>query len=109
MSDHVIPKSVYAMIFVTLLILTLLTVEVSFWNLGILNFHMALLIASTKSMLVILYFMHVRYKSGLTGLFVATGFIFLGFLLIFTLADLFTRSWQYQPDTSAFSMLILPR
>lgn len=109
MSDHVIPKGVYALIFVTLLILTLLTVEVSFWNLGILNFHMALLIAGTKSMLVILYFMHVRYKGGLTGVFVAAGFIFLGILLIFTLSDLFTRGWQYQPDTSAFSMLIPPR
>jgi cytochrome c oxidase subunit IV len=109
MNDHVIPKGIYLLIFVTLLILTLLTVEVSFWNLGILNFHMAVLIASCKSMLVILYFMHVRYNSGIVRIFVSAGFIFLGILLLFSLADLFTRGWQYQPDTSAFSMLIPPR
>jgi len=103
MSAHVVPKKIYYMVFATLLLLTLITVEVAFYNLGILNFEVALGIAVTKATLVILYFMHVRYSSGQTAIFVASGFIFLAILLAFTFADLKSRPWQYQPDGTGFS------
>jgi len=50
--------------------------------------------------------MHVRYSSGLTGLFVSAGFIFLAILLAFTLLDLNTRDWQSQPDESGISLVV---
>jgi cytochrome c oxidase subunit IV len=103
MSDHVLPRRVYYMVFATLLLLTLITVEVAFYDLGWLSFQVALVIASTKALLVILYFMHVRYSGGLTGIFVAAGFVFLAIMMVFTMTDQETRPWQYQPDDSGFS------
>lgn len=106
MSQHSVPLRIYYLVFATLLLLTLITVEVAFWNFGILSFHIALGIATTKALLVILYFMHVRYSSGLTGLFVGAGFIFFGIMLSFILLDLLSRTWQLQPDASGFSLFM---
>ncbi len=104
MSAHKIPARIYYLIFATLLLLTMITVEVAFYDIGILSFPVALGIACFKSTLVILYFMHVRYGTGLTGLFVSAGFIFLAILMVFTLMDLNTRDWQVQPDESGISL-----
>ncbi len=93
MSQHIVPMRVYFVIFFSLLILTAVTVWVAFFDLGAVNDAVALGIASTKAMLVILYFMHVRYSSKLTWIFAATGFLFLIILLAFTLSDVLTRDW----------------
>jgi cytochrome c oxidase subunit IV len=106
MSQHVIPKRIYYLVFVALLMLTVLTVEVAFVDLGWMNFEIALGIACFKATLVILYFMHVRYSTGLTGIFVAAGFIFLAILIALTLGDVETRPWQYQPDPSGISLFL---
>jgi cytochrome c oxidase subunit 4 len=106
MSEHIVSRRVYFLIFVTLILLTLVTIDVSFYNWGILNFPLAMTIASIKAMLVILFFMHVKYSTGLTGVFVAAGFIFLAIMLTFSLADLLSRDWQYQPDSAGFSLMI---
>ena len=106
MTEHKIPLRIYYLVFATLALFTLITVEVAFYDFGILNFWLALLIASVKATMVILWFMHVRYSTGLTGLFVAAGFIFLAIMLTFFLMDVGTRDWQYQPDSSGFWMVI---
>ncbi|MCH7680350.1 cytochrome C oxidase subunit IV family protein [candidate division KSB1 bacterium] len=93
MSQHIVPMRVYFVIFFSLLILTAVTVWVAFFDLGAVNDAVALGIATTKAMLVILYFMHVRYSSKLTWIFAATGFLFLIILLAFTLSDVLTRDW----------------
>jgi cytochrome c oxidase subunit 4 len=61
MSQHVVPAKIYAVIFATLLLLTLVTVDVATYNFGMMNIYIALAVATTKATLVILYFMHVRY------------------------------------------------
>ena len=43
--------------------------------------------------LVMLFFMHLRYSSRLTWVFAGAGVIWLAHLLIFTLADYLTRGW----------------
>ncbi len=93
MSQHIVPMRVYFVIFFALMILTATTVWVAFFDLGAVNDAVALGIASTKAMLVILYFMHVRYSSRLTWIFAAVGFFFLFILLAFTLSDVLTRDW----------------
>jgi len=50
-------------------------------------------IAGAKAVLVILYFMHVRYGTRLTWVFAGAGFYFLGILFFLTLNDVLTRSW----------------
>jgi len=93
MSDQVVPVRIYLAIFGALLVLTAVTVFVAFQDFGLFNTPIALTIAVFKATLVILYFMHVRYSSRLTWLFVAAGFFWLVILLTFTLADFASRGW----------------
>ena len=60
---------------------------------GQLNVIIALTIAVVKATLVVLYFMHVRYSSKLTWVFVCAGIIWLFILFAFTLSDYLTRGW----------------
>jgi cytochrome c oxidase subunit 4 len=78
---------------ITLLVLTATTVGAAFVNLGPLNPVIALLIATIKATLVVLFFMHVKGASEkLTGAVVVSGFFFLAILLSLSLADYLTRS-----------------
>jgi cytochrome c oxidase subunit 4 len=91
MSGHVAPKSLYYTIFGALMVFTVITVEVARYNFGRLNFPVAIGIAITKATLVILFFMHAKYSSKLTKLFVGTAFFFLLILLTLTMTDFFSR------------------
>jgi|SRR5688572_28508124 len=88
---HVAPKTLYYTIFGTLMVLTIVTVEVATHNFGVLNFPVAIGIAITKATLVILFFMHAKYSSALTKLFVGTAFFFLGIMLVLTMSDYLSR------------------
>jgi cytochrome c oxidase subunit IV len=90
-ATHLVSVRVYLTIFTLLMVLTATTVSVSFIDLGPFNTVVAILIAVTKMMLVILYFMHVRYSSRLTWAVVAGGFFWLALLLLLTLGDYLTR------------------
>jgi cytochrome c oxidase subunit 4 len=94
MSGHVSPKSVYYTIFASLMVLTAITVGVAFINLGPFNFAVAISIAIVKATLVVLFFMHVKYSSRLTKLFIGTGFFFLFVLFTLTLTDYLSRGWS---------------
>ncbi|MBI4528571.1 MAG: cytochrome C oxidase subunit IV family protein [Deltaproteobacteria bacterium] len=84
----------YAFVFVTLLGLTLVTTGLAFIDLGAgLNTVAAIGIAVCKALLVILYFMHVRYSDRLTWVFVAAGFFWLLILIGGTMDDVLTRQW----------------
>jgi cytochrome c oxidase subunit 4 len=93
MSEHIVSTRVYFTIYALLMALTATTVAVSFADLGKVNDIAALTIAVTKAVLVILYFMHVRYGNRFTGLVVASGFAWLALLILLTLADELTRGW----------------
>jgi cytochrome c oxidase subunit 4 len=90
-ATHLVPVRVYLTIFAILMVLTATTVSVSYLDLGPFNTVVAIVIAVAKMMLVILYFMHVRYSSRLTWAVVAGGFFWLALLLFMTLADYVTR------------------
>jgi cytochrome c oxidase subunit 4 len=47
-----------------------------------------------KALLVVLYFMHVKYASKLTWLFVASGFFWLIIMLVITMNDYSSRGWM---------------
>jgi cytochrome c oxidase subunit 4 len=93
MSGHVAPKSMYYAVFAALMVGTALTVGVAFVDLGAFNNVLMLGIAITKAMLVILYFMHVRWATRLTWLVVASGFFWLIILFGITMTDYLTRGW----------------
>ena len=93
MSAHVVPRKTYFLIFGGLMVLTGLTVWVATFDLGRWNAIVALSIAVVKATMVVLYFMHVRYSSKLTWVFVCAGVIWLIILFGFTLSDFLTRTW----------------
>ena len=92
MSHHVVPLRVYIFIFATLMILLLLTIGAAFLDLGFFGLPVALIIASTKALLILLYFMHVRYSDKIAWIYAGAGFFWLLILLVFTLSDYVTRS-----------------
>jgi cytochrome c oxidase subunit 4 len=94
MAGHISPKSTYYAIFAALMVLTAVTVAVAFVNLGSFNFPVAIAIAITKATLVILFFMHAKYSSRLTKLFVGTAFFFLAILLGLSLTDYLSRGMK---------------
>jgi cytochrome c oxidase subunit 4 len=52
-----------------------------------------LAIACTKALLVVLYFMHVRWSTRLTWVVAASGFFWLLILFGLTMADYVSRGW----------------
>jgi cytochrome c oxidase subunit 4 len=93
MSGHVAPKSMYYSVFGALIVGTALTVLVAFYDLGVLNNIVMLLIASVKALLVILFFMHVRWSTRLTWVVAASGFVWLIILFGLTMTDYLSRGW----------------
>jgi cytochrome c oxidase subunit 4 len=98
MASPRVPVKVFYQIFGLLLALTGLTVGVAYLNLGPLNSVLALTIATGKALCVLLYFMHLRWSSHLTWLFLAVGLLWLLLLIAFPLADVFSRSWLGVPQ-----------
>ena len=93
MTQHVVARQVYYQVFAALIALTLLTVGVAYVDLGPLNIALALGIAICKALLVMLFFMHLRYSPHLLWIVAGAGVIWLGHLLLFTMIDYLTRSW----------------
>jgi len=97
MSGHISSIKLYVGIFLTLMVLTSITIAVAYVNLGQMNKVVALGIASFKATLVVLYFMHVKYASRLTKLIVVSGLFFLAILLGLTMSDYSSRMWVNPP------------
>lgn len=90
---HIVGPKIYITIYLLLLVLTGTTVAVSYVDLGVFNAVVALAIACIKMMLVVLFFMHVKYSAKLTKLTVISGlFVFLA-LISMTMADYISRAW----------------
>jgi cytochrome c oxidase subunit IV len=118
---HITPISVYVRTILGLLVLMGLTVWASFWQIpdigpipgNWLANALAMAIAVTKAMLVIMFFMGVKYASSLTRIWVAAGFICLS-VMFFIYGDHFTRryevseGWQEQ-EGSALPRVFDPR
>jgi len=82
---------VYLTVWGVLLVLTGVTVAVSYLSLGLWNAAAALTIASVKAVLVALYFMHLRYEIKLVLGFAVFPFLILGLILAGTLVDAIYR------------------
>ena len=91
--SHVVPVRTYLAVFAGLLILTALTVAVSYVDLGPMGLLVALAIASGKALLVVLFFMHVLYSTRLTWIVILASIFFLMILIGITMSDYLTRSW----------------
>jgi cytochrome c oxidase subunit 4 len=100
---HIVSPTTYVIILLALLAGTAATVAASYVDLG--EWHIAagftlfwnpvvaLAIATTKMMLVVLFFMHVKYSPRLTKLTVSAGIFMFLVLISMTLTDYVSRAW----------------
>src|SRR5882724_2672139 len=96
---HISPLSTYISVFLILMVCTTVTVVVSRIHLGPLNLVVAIGIALTKAVIVILYFMHVKWSHRLIKIVVSGALLWLVILLILTWSDYVSRPWQSPPST----------
>ena len=93
-NEHHVPSlSLYFTIFGALIVGTILTVVVAKFDLGAFNNIVMLTVACAKALLVVLYFMHVRWSSRLTWVVAASGFFWLIIMFTLTMQDYMTRGW----------------
>lgn len=90
---HIVQPITYIIVFVTLLAGTGLTVLAADFDMGVMNPVIALGIASLKAVVVILFFMHVKFQSRLIKMTVAAGFFTFLVLITMTLSDYISRAW----------------
>lgn len=89
---HVTPAMVYVKSYFVLLFFMVLTIVASRYDLGAMNNVVAMAIAITKAVIVVLFFMQVKNGSKLVWLWASLGFIWL-FLLFGIMGDYQTRDW----------------
>jgi len=91
---HVVPLRVLLAVWGALLVLTLVTVAATWVDLGTLNLWLALGIATFKSSLVALYFMHLRYDRPFNAIVFVTALVFVMLFAALALMD----TVEYQAD-----------
>lgn len=92
-TPHVIPVRTNLTVFGILLVLLVLTIGAAYMNLGILAIPVALTIATLKAVLILLYFMHVRFRPKLIWVFSGAAIFWLGILLALSMNDYLVRGW----------------
>jgi cytochrome c oxidase subunit 4 len=90
-NEHILSYSFLALILLALVIMTGVTVGVSYFDWGFLNVPIALFVASSKATIVLLFFMHIKYE----GLMIKVSFIstmlVLAIMISFTFWDVAFR------------------
>jgi cytochrome c oxidase subunit IV len=94
MSAHIASPKLYYSVFFALIVGTVLTYLAALVDFGFLNNIVMLTIACTKALLVILFFMHVRWSSRLTWVVAAAGFFWLLIMFSITMSDYMSRGWM---------------
>jgi cytochrome c oxidase subunit IV len=108
MAHKPISPPTYVAVYVVLLGLTALTVYIATQgHMGVWEVPIALGIATAKTVLVGLFFMHLIHTGRLAWLVVAAGAVFLAIMIGLTWADYWTRTWM--PVRGVPAMLGEPR
>ncbi len=85
-------ETAYLLVWAVLLVLTVITVSVSYTNFGIMNIVVAMLVATIKGSLVCLYFMHLKYDNKMNQVIFVSAFVFLAIFVGLTASDVFLRT-----------------
>lgn len=92
--EHVhspIPYRVYIIVWLCLVVLTGITVGVSYLDMRNAAIMLAVMIASVKAMLVMLYFMHVRYDKPIVAYMIAVTAVVYAVFFGLTMSDYWYR------------------
>jgi cytochrome c oxidase subunit 4 len=94
---HLATTAFYWGIFGALVLLTILTVRVSYYDFGSANIIIALSVATAKASLVAAFFMHLRHDNLFNTLCFLAAFLFLAVFILLTYDDLGRRG-EIDPD-----------
>ena len=99
MSEHVLPLRIYLIVWAALMALMILTVFLSTVPMGhAANTIVALIIASIKAALVLMFFMHLKYESyKLSAVVFGAGLFWLLIMFGLTLVDYLSRGTSGVP------------
>jgi cytochrome c oxidase subunit 4 len=98
MAEAVIGRKTYVLIWAVLICLTVVTALVSEIDLGQWNAPVAMAIASTKALLVAMFFMHLRYeRSKIVWAWGIAGIFWLSILFVLSMSDYVTRGFLNVP------------
>ena len=95
---HIVSVKTYGLVIAALFVLMAATVGAAFIDLGSFNPVLALLIAVSKAVLIVLIFMNVYFSTRLTQIFVAGGFFWLTFLFGMIIIDFLSRGIVTTPQ-----------
>lgn len=88
---HISSYKLLGVVLGSLLVLTGITVGISYIDMGFFNVPIALLVASTKSTIVLLFFMHLKYEGKVIAISFTSTVIVLCTLIGFTFWDVAFR------------------
>ncbi|NOU60450.1 cytochrome C oxidase subunit IV family protein [Marinifilum caeruleilacunae] len=88
---HIVKYKTYVYVLIALLFMTFVSVIVTEIDLGPYTVTMALLLASIKSLLVLLIFMHLKFDKKFYGIMVASVFLLLACVIVITFMDYLYR------------------
>jgi cytochrome c oxidase subunit 4 len=91
--SHAHGRKMYYVTFIILMVGTIVTYLAAKVELGLFNAPVALTIAVTKAVFVVLFFMHVKDSTRLTKVTIVAGVFWLAILLTLTMTDFLTRPW----------------
>jgi len=94
----------YVFVWVALLVLTGVTFGLAHVNLGKWNLLIAMFIATVKSSLVVLIFMHLKQHAGANRLVFSTALFFVALLVGLSVIDVFTRPTMSRPFDTAYEV-----
>ena len=100
--EHAHTATPYVVVWLILCVLTGLTVWTGQMHLGAWALPLALAIATTKSLLVLIFFMHLKEDKGVNRMVVAVAVVFVLLLLGITLGDVATRFKGTTPSGAPF-------
>jgi cytochrome c oxidase subunit 4 len=95
---HAVPLPVLFAVFAALVVLTVLTVAATWYDLGSWNLVIAMAIATVKASLVVLFFMHLKYDNPFNAIIFIAALVFMTLFISMTLLD----TLQYQPDVRSW-------
>lgn len=98
-THHVVQPPVYIAVYLALLVLLVVTFLVSKVELGPFNIVVAMIIAVIKTLLIVLFFMHLRWSTWMVRFFAGAALFWLAILFVLTMNDYFSRIWFKLPNT----------
>ena len=88
---HIVPYRTFLLVLLALLVFTFISIGVTNYNLGPVTVLVALLLATFKTILVLTYFMHLKYDVKMFGILIAAVLALIGVVIFITFLDYLFR------------------